>query len=86
MKQITKFTENLVTVQQKQLALQEENFNLKFQFKRLWNDVSYLMGKENAINLITENWHSENDENLEAKIRNRLVNLFKKIKVQIDST
>lgn len=71
-------------LEDRQIALEEENRNLKFEINRLRNDVSYLMGEETAGNLIIENCHPEVGEDSEGKIRSRLLSLLREIKVQIE--
>lgn len=84
MEKFNRFTKKVEALEDSQLLLEEENLNLRFEIQRLRNDVSYLLGKENANNLIVENCHPEEGENSEDNIRNRLMYLFKEVKIPIE--
>lgn len=78
------FLASVQNLERKQSTLEEENLNLKYEIQRLRKDVSFLMNKESACNLIIENCTIKEGEDSESKIRDRLLKLFKQVNVQIE--
>lgn len=78
------FIGGLKTIALRQKSLEEENSIMKFQIKRLQDDVKYLQGKERAANLVIQNCGPEKKNEAEGHLREKVFEVFKKCQLSIE--
>lgn len=81
---IDRFVKGLKVLADRQDRLTEENAVLKFEVRRLKEDINYLQGRETAANLILQGITQTEELETEEILRNKILRVFKAAKVKVE--